>query len=121
MSTANWNILVYAIAKSEQEVGDALRVVDDMRAKLQSSRCNAAVQLNSPTARTRFWISMADKMRQDIHPPVDTTRAASLTDFIDASRYTFPATSTALILLAHGSGLDQVHEDLSVLRAWPQV
>lgn len=111
MTIAKWNLLVYAIAGDDQEHQAVLGEIDDMREALSSDQCNIAVQVMAKGRTTRYWISSDDKNRtESLAGSVDASRQTALTGFLDAAGRRLPASSTALVLRAHGSGLDYVHD-----------
>jgi len=111
MTDATWNLLVYAIAGDAAEHQTVLDAIDDMRAALSSERCRIAVQVMAKAKTTRYWIAPDDKIRTEVLPDVvDSSHAAPLTSFLAAAERRHPASATALTLLAHGSGLDHIHD-----------
>jgi hypothetical protein len=114
MAAAAWNLLVYAIAGDAAEHQTVLDAIDDMRAALTTDRCQVGVQVMTKGKTQRYWISSDDKLRAEVRAEVlpdvvDASRQAPLTSFLAAARR-FPAASTALVLLAHGTGLDHIHD-----------
>lgn len=111
MSKDPWNLLVYAIVGSPRQHDDVAAAIDGLRAGLSSDRCNILVQVMAPGRTTRYWISRDDRTRTEVlDEPVDAGRAGPLTGLLDAADTAFPGASTALVLWAHASGLDHVHE-----------
>ncbi len=109
MTTARWNLLMYAIAGDAKEHERILAAIDDMRAALTTDQCNIAVQVMAEARTTRYWISPAHKTRTEVLARVaDASSQAALTGFLNAAGRTFQAASTALVLWAHGSGLDHI-------------
>jgi hypothetical protein len=113
MPAVHWNLLVYANAKGEAELQPVQRAIAQMRAALVTDQCNIVVQLNTEVASTRYWISVADKTKTEILPDVvNTSHLEALTSFLDAAHDTSEASSTALVLWGHGTGMDDIHEYL---------
>jgi len=111
MTDATWNLLVYAIAGDAAEHQTVLDAIDDMRAALSSERCRIAVQVMAKAKTTRYWIAPDDQIRTEVLADVvDASHAAPLTSFLAAADRRHPAAATALLLLAHGSGLDHIHD-----------
>ncbi len=110
MST-HWNILVYAIAGNPEERKRVTDAIADMHGALTTNQCNVAVQLHATSKTTRFWISKGREVQTETLPAfVDASKPSSLTSFMNAANQAFPAHSRALVVWAHGSGLDQVHD-----------
>jgi Clostripain family len=111
MTADTWNLLVYAIAGDTSEHQTVLDAIDDMRAALTSDRCHIAVQVMARGKTTRYWIAADDKIETDQLPEwVDAGHQAPLTAFLAAANQRFHAAASALVLLAHGSGLDHIHD-----------
>lgn len=111
MTTARWNLLLYAIAGDAREHQAVLAEIDDMREALTTDQCHIAAQVMTRRRTTRYWISAGDRTRTEVlAEPADASRQTALTGFLNAAARRFPAGSTALVLRAHGSGLDHVHD-----------
>lgn len=109
--TASWNLLVYAIAGTAGEHHNVLVAIDDLRAGLTADHARIAVQLMARDRTTRHWIAPGRDVRSEVLPEVvDAGHEAPLTAFLDAAGARFPAAATALVLWAHGSGIDHVHD-----------
>jgi len=109
--TAAWNLLVYAVAHKADELQRITDAIDQMHGALASEQCNIAVQLHAPKHTTRYWLAAGRPMRTErMADLVDASRKATLTDFLDDVDRALPATSTALVLWAHGAALDDVHD-----------
>ncbi len=108
--TAAWNLLVYAVAGQPDELGRITAAIDEMHGALASAHCNIAVQVHAPGQTTRHWLAAGAPMRSEpLAAVADASRGATLTEFLDDVDRALPATSTALVLWAHGGALDQVH------------
>jgi len=111
MQPARWNMIVYAIAGNADEHGRIMDAIGQMHKALTTDQCHIAVQVHAAAQTTRSWISAGSDVRTQVLPEiVDASRASTLTDFLDAANQAFPASSSALVLWAHGSGLDHVHD-----------
>jgi len=111
VTAAGWNILLYAIAGDTAEHERVTGAIAHMRDALTTNRCNVAVQLHTKTKTTRHWISSGQKVQTEVLPAVvDASEPSSLTMFMNAAHRKLPAASTALLLWAHSSGLDHVHD-----------
>ena len=107
----NWNLLIYAIDGGGQEHSNVAEALAGLRAGLTAEHGNVAVQVMAKGATTRHWIAAHREPRSEVLPEIaDSSRAASLTDFLEAAHRQLPAASTALVLWAHGSGIDHVHD-----------
>jgi hypothetical protein len=114
---AAWNLLVYAIADDHLPHAKIIETIAQMRGALTSRACNVVVQLHAKTSTTRHWLAAGKRPRVEkvIGPGVDDP--ASLTAFIDAAHRAQPAEATALVLLAHRHGLDNVDAEAPDHRA----
>src|SRR5689334_22866499 len=108
---ADWNLLLYAIANKGAKRMHVDKAIEDMRNALTTDRCNVAVQLHAPSETLRYWISH-EKMEREALQRVDVSQSEPLTSFIDTANLRCPARSTALVLWAHSSGLDNVHDSV---------
>jgi hypothetical protein len=107
-----WNLLVYAIARDDEEVDRAKQAIRDMRAALSANACNIGVQLHARSVTTRTWIS-GGRARTETLPPQDAGKPSTLRSFLDVANQNFskksssaPASNpTALVLWAHSTGL----------------
>jgi hypothetical protein len=104
MPTPAWNLLLYAVAGGLEEEKELASIVEAMRIELKTDACNALVQITTSAATTRHWISRSNPST-DRDKPADVSTEAALRDFLEAGAKR-PASSTALILCGHGSGLD---------------
>jgi Clostripain family len=105
MPTPAWNLLLYAVAGGLEEEKELASLVEAMRTELKTDACNALVQITTSAATTRHWISRSNPSTERYTPPVNASTEAALRDFLEAGAER-PASSTALILCGHGSGLD---------------
>jgi hypothetical protein len=111
MSAATWNLLVYAIAGDAAEHQAVMGAIDDMRAALTADRCHIAVQVMAKGRTTRYWLSAGEPVQTEVLASVvDASHQAPLTGFLHLAARRWPAAATALVLWAHGSGLDHVHD-----------
>lgn len=110
MSSDGWNLLVYAIDDNTSEPQSVVQMIGDLRQALTSDRCNIAVQVMARSRTTRYWISADATEEQVLRDVVDASRAEALASFLDDARARLPAASTALVLRAHATGLDNVHD-----------
>jgi hypothetical protein len=111
MSATTWNLAIYAIASDAAEHQAVLGAIDDMHAALTTDQCHIAVQVMAKGHTTRYWISSHEPIHTEVLPEiVDASHQASLTGFLNRLRARLPAASTALVLWAHGSGLDHLHD-----------
>lgn len=109
--SAYWNILLYTIAKNPDEHKRVTDAITNMHDALTTDQCNIAVQLHTSSNTTRHWISRGSKVQTEMFPVVlDAGEPSSLTSFLNAANRMFPARSSALVLWAHSSGLDHVHD-----------
>jgi hypothetical protein len=108
VTAPTWTVLVYAIADDEDDEAAVRRAVDDMRAALWTDRCSVIVQLHGPAVTTRYTLAAAYQPPRCVEGARDRGHGASLQDLLDTSCRAFPARSTALIVWAHGRGLDEV-------------
>jgi hypothetical protein len=105
----SWNLLLYALAQTDGEETTYLALIDDMRASLTSAACNVVVQLATKTGRTRYTLAPGGKQVTQALPAAPI-HGADVTAFLDDVTGTQAADRTALVFLAHGSGLDKVVE-----------
>jgi hypothetical protein len=108
MSSATWNLLIYAIASTDDEHRRILTHVAAMRAALATDRCNLVVQISAESGTQRHWISWTKAGVQERIEDVviaDQPIQALMTGFLDAGNAHAPDAATALVLWAHGSGL----------------
>ena len=111
MTAAEWNLVVYAIAGDAAEHQAVLGAIDDMRAALATDRVHIAVQVMARPHTTRYWISSDHTVHTEVLPEaVDASHQAPLTALLHLAARRWPAAATALVLWAHGSGLDHVHD-----------
>jgi len=109
--TATCNVLLYAIAGDPGEHKRVTDAISDMHDALTTDQCNIAVQLHARSKTTRYWISRGHEVQKEVLPTVaDASEPSSLTRFLNAANQTFPARSSALVVWAHGRGLDNVHD-----------
>jgi hypothetical protein len=110
MQPAHWNMIVYAIAGDADEHKRITDAIGQMHKALTTDQCNIAVQVHAASQTTRYWLAAGRDVRTQVLPKiVDASRPATLTDFLNEANRAFPAASSALVLWAHGSGLDHVH------------
>jgi hypothetical protein len=106
-----WNLLLYAIAGDREEHERVTGAIARMHEALTTDRCNVAVQLHASSRTTRHWISRGQQVQTDVLPAVvDVSEPSSLTMFMNAAHRKLAAESTALMLWAHSTGLDHVHD-----------
>jgi hypothetical protein len=131
--TAAWNLLVYAIAADDEELGRVEQAIKDMHAALPANTCNVAVQVHARSKTTRTWIS-GGIVRKERLAVQDSSDWATLKNFLNAANHNFSkktsgsqkasgsqaasesqtasgsqkANMTALILWAHSTGLDDL-------------
>lgn len=111
MTTTGWNLLVYAIGGNDHELERVTHAVQDMHGALTSNQCDVAVQLHARSKTTRHWIAAGTKVHNEVLPIIaDASEPSTLTDFLNASERAHPGRSTALVLWAHSTGLDHVHD-----------
>jgi hypothetical protein len=109
MTAAGWNLFVYAIAGDEAELARATAAVHAMHGALTTKSCNIGVQLHARSRTTRYWLSAGHKLKPESLGVVDASDPDSLTRFLDAGNSMFPHRANALVLWAHSTGLDHVH------------
>jgi hypothetical protein len=119
MSVRAWSLLIYAMVGSAEEKALLIAAVADMRRELATEECAIAVQINTNASMERHWITRAEYEEQ-VQAMVDASDERVLTAFIDAASRRLPATSTALLIWAHGSGLDTIREYVERHSVWPQ-
>ncbi|MEO7735687.1 MAG: clostripain-related cysteine peptidase [Kofleriaceae bacterium] len=108
MTSAGWNLLIYAIAANDDEHRRILSHLDAMRAALATEQCNLVVQISAASGTQRHWISwtpagVLDRV-EDIATG-DRPIQALMTGLLDAGNAHAPDAATAFVLWAHGSGL----------------
>lgn len=110
---AAWNLLVYGIVGDAAEDAAMVAALADMRAALTTSACNVGVELVTTQGANRYWITHDDKTASTAVPGiVDASDPPALTAFLDAAEQRLGAGPTALVIYAHGHGLDDVHKDV---------
>ncbi|HEX4423412.1 MAG TPA: clostripain-related cysteine peptidase [Kofleriaceae bacterium] len=110
MSSARWNVLLYAISGTDSEHSSNLAAIAEMHGALTTDDCQIVMQVHAPGRTTRYWLSAGHPVRTQVLPQVvDASRQSSLTSFLDEANRTIPAASTMLVLWAHAAGLDHVH------------
>jgi hypothetical protein len=108
---AAWNLLLYAIAGKPEELARIDQAVADMHAALVGEQCNIAVQVHAHGHTTRHWLAAGHPVHTERLPRIeDASRQATLTKFLDDANAKYPAAASALVLWAHGAGLDNVHD-----------
>src|SRR5215468_2736739 len=114
MTTA-WNFLLYTVAGNADETAAVEHAVGAMHGAI-GDQCNVAVQLHVKAKTTRYWISSQGLVTQQLKRRTDASLPQTLTGFLNAAHERFPASATALVLWAHGSGVEVVCEhDLQLL------
>src|ERR1043165_3719823 len=112
MTTA-WNFLLYTVAGSDDEIAAVKHAVSAMHRAIRaqhSDQCNVAVQLHTKATTTRYWISRQSLETYDLDRRADASLPQTLTGFLNAAHKQCPASATALVLWAHGSGMEVVLE-----------
>src|SRR5262245_16897626 len=87
-----------------------MQIIDDMHAALTSDQCNIVVQAMAKSHTTRYWLSAGQKPRKQVLGIEDASKPATLTRFINDANRELPADSTAVVLRAHATGLDNIHD-----------
>jgi hypothetical protein len=106
-----WNVLVYALAGDDAMHANITHAIGRMHAALNTDQCNVVVQVHARSRTTRHWISTGHDVRTEVLPTVeDASEASTLTRFLNATDHSLPDRSTALVLWAHSTGLDHVHD-----------
>jgi hypothetical protein len=115
---ARWNLLVYAIAGTDEELARVEHAIDTMdvalkeiQAALPANACNVAVQVHARSKTERTWISEG-RRRTDTLPVLDAGDWSTLKNFLNAANQNFSKKSssaprsnlTALVLWAHSAG-----------------
>lgn len=109
MTATGWNLFLYAIAGDDAELARATAAVHAMHGALTTKECNIGVQLHARSRTTRYWLSAGHKLKPESLGVVDASDPDSLTRFLDAGNGQFPDRANALVLWAHSTGLDHVH------------
>jgi hypothetical protein len=109
MTATGWNLFLYAIAGDDAELARATAAVHAMHGALTTKKCNIGVQLHARSRTTRYWLSAGHKLKPESLGVVDASDPDSLTRFLDAGNGQFPDRANALVLWAHSTGLDHVH------------
>jgi hypothetical protein len=109
MTATGWNLFVYAIAGDDAELARATAAVHAMHGALTTKKCNIGVQLHARSKTTRYWLSAGHKPKPESLGVVDASDPDALTRFLDAGNGQFPNRANALVLWAHSTGLDHVH------------
>ena len=109
MTATGWNLFLYAIAGDDAELARATAAVHAMHGALTTKKCNIGVQLHARSRTTRYWLSAGHKLKPESLGVVDASDPDSLTRFLDAGNGQFPNRANALVLWAHSTGLDHVH------------
>src|SRR5262249_29421358 len=109
MSSSGWNLLVYAIARSDTDHDGILGAIDEMQHAVTGKQLHIAVQVMAKARTTRYWISPNGRNDVVLAEPANASRGTALTAFIDQAAKTFPGARTALVLRAHATGLDHIH------------
>ncbi|HET9627781.1 MAG TPA: clostripain-related cysteine peptidase [Kofleriaceae bacterium] len=111
MSTAHWNVLLYAIAGKPEEHARITAAITEMHRALTRPDVAIAVQVHAPAQTTRYWLSAGQAVKSEHLPQVaDASKQATLTGFLDAANQACPAAASLLVLWAHGVGLDGLHD-----------
>ena len=109
--SAHWNLLLYAIAGNPDEHKRITAAIADMHRALTSTEVQVVAQVHAPKQTTRYWLTAGHAVKAEHLPEVvDASKQATLTHFLDAANQGAPAAANALVLWAHGAGLDNVHE-----------
>ncbi|HEY0480283.1 MAG TPA: clostripain-related cysteine peptidase [Kofleriaceae bacterium] len=110
MTTSGWNVLVYAIGRTAE---DHKRVTDAIAQMHEATteRCHIAVQLHGHGRTTRYWSCKPRKLEAETLPvPANAAEPSSLTSFLNTAHRRLPTAPVALVLWAHSSGLDHLHD-----------
>jgi hypothetical protein len=110
MTTSGWNVLLYAIGRTAE---DHKRVTDAIAQMHEAAteRCHIAVQLHGHGRTTRYWSSRPRKLEIETLPvPANAAEPSSLTSFLNTAHRRLPTAPVALVLWAHSSGLDHLHD-----------
>ena len=111
MIAPGWNVLVYALAGDDAMHATITHAIGRMHAALNTDQCNVVVQVHARSRTTRHWISTGHDVRTEVLPTVeDASEASTLTRFLNTTDHSLPDRSTALVLWAHSTGLDHVHD-----------
>ena len=110
MTAPAWNLVVYAIAEDRAQHESVHTAIDRMEGALTSDRCRVVVQCHTASATERHWLTAGKRRRVERLYAVDPDPSEALTSLLNAAHRGAPAESTALILFAHGRGLDDVHQ-----------
>jgi hypothetical protein len=113
MPAAAWNFLVYAIADDPKQHAQFTDAIAQMRSALTGGDCKVVVQLHTKTSTTRHWLAAGKRPRVEHVHGGGAANPDALTAFIDAAHRSRPAEATALVLLGHGNGLDDIHTPLT--------
>lgn len=119
MSQPSWGLLLYAMVGSEEERGLILDAARAMSSALQTDACAIAVQINTASHMERHWISKS-AYSSERHAAVDGSKGAELTRFLDEGRARLAAASTALVVWAHGEGVEILESYLAMYKVWPK-
>jgi Clostripain family len=119
MSVRPWRILLYAMVGDEAERTLIVDAVREMQGELRTDECAIAVQINTASHMERHWISRRGNESQML-AVVKGSDKRELTRFIDEASARLEASSTALIIWAHGEGVDILREFVARHGGWPE-
>lgn len=117
MSKYAWRVLLYAMVKDEEELASLNAAVRDMREALATEECAIAVQVHAAETH-RHWISKGRYEQEVLEQEVDGSKKETLTAFLNAAAK-IEASSTALVIWAHGRGIEVLTSYLAKHGAWP--
>jgi hypothetical protein len=109
VTSARWNVLLYAIAGTADEQRWMTDALAQMHGALTTDECQIVMQVHAPGQTKRHWLAAGQAVRTQVLPHTgDASRQATLTSFLNEATRAVPAASTMLVLWAHGSSLDHV-------------
>lgn len=104
-----WQLLIYAMVGSDEEQRGIEKVIADMRGALRGEqrgdRCAVVVQVNGKDAMQRYWLTRGGYVEEP-HEWVNSGSPEALTGFLDAGCQRLGGERTALVVWAHGEGVD---------------
>jgi Clostripain family len=118
VSVRPWRILLYAMVGNDAERVLILNAIGQMSSALQTDDCAIAVQINARPYMERHWITGSGTSSETTLAAVDGSDKAELTRFIDEGSSRLDATSTALIIWAHGEGVDVLRNYVAKTGVW---
>jgi hypothetical protein len=101
--------LLYTVAGNADEAAAVEHAVGAMHGAI-SDQCNVAVQLHTKAKTEQYWISSQGVVTQQLKRRADASLPQTLTGFLNAAHERCPASATALVLWAHGCGMEVVRE-----------